>query len=247
MVSSITPGTTGVATLGVDPRFSKHHPRSERADGSAEAGADRVQLSDAASWRAASDSVAAGLDQIRQALSLGEEAKDFLDRMQSLANSDDPSAPGQLAELVSRFAERVDAAVTGGLGVVAGKDVSVQAEPNSPPVAIAGADLRLKSDPQPGDVFSFSSDAAIGPDLADAVRASRTALNAELDRLADAARALETHQGFLGAAASGGVRGDLDADSARLLALQVRQGLNDLGGASIVNVEPQAVLALFKS
>ena len=64
-----------------------------------------------------------------------------------------------------------------------------------------------------------------------------------------AVRGLEAHQGFLGAAENSvaGVRRDLDADSARLLALQVRQGLEGAGPSPIANVEPQAVLALFRN
>ena len=38
-----------------------------------------------------------------------------------------------------------------------------------------------------------------------------------------------------------------DADSARLMALQVRQGLESVGTAAIANVEPQAVLSLFRA
>lgn len=44
-----------------------------------------------------------------------------------------------------------------------------------------------------------------------------------------------------------GIRHDIDADGARLLALQVRQGLEGVGGAAIANVEPQAVLSLFRA
>ena len=68
-----------------------------------------------------------------------------------------------------------------------------------------------------------------------------------MTRLLDSVRALEAHQGFLGAAEAANVRGDLDADTARLLALQVRQGLEKTGGVAIANAEPQAVLALFKA
>jgi hypothetical protein len=71
-------------------------------------------------------------------------------------------------------------------------------------------------------------------------------LHDAMSRLVDAARALEAHQGFLGAAEAG-ARGDFDADGARLLALQVRQGLEAVGGAPIANAEPQAVLSLFRA
>jgi hypothetical protein len=43
------------------------------------------------------------------------------------------------------------------------------------------------------------------------------------------------------------VRRDLDTDAARLLALQVRQGLEKTGASPIANVEPQAVLTLFRA
>jgi hypothetical protein len=69
-----------------------------------------------------------------------------------------------------------------------------------------------------------------------------------MGRLLDSARALEAHQGFLGAAeGAAGMGAALDADGARLMALQVRQSLEALGAASIANVEPQAVLALFRT
>jgi hypothetical protein len=43
------------------------------------------------------------------------------------------------------------------------------------------------------------------------------------------------------------VRHDLDADGARLLALQVRQGLEGVGSAPIANADPQSVLSLFRA
>jgi hypothetical protein len=60
-------------------------------------------------------------------------------------------------------------------------------------------------------------------------------------------RSLEAHQGFLGAAEAASVRSDLDADSARLMALQVRQGLESANNLAIANTEPQAVLSLFRA
>jgi hypothetical protein len=84
--------------------------------------------------------------------------------------------------------------------------------------------------------------------LPTAVQKSLEKLQEAMTRLLDAMRALEAHQGFLGAAeGAANVRSDLDADSARLLALQVRQGLEAAGSASIANVEPQAVLSLFRA
>jgi len=80
------------------------------------------------------------------------------------------------------------------------------------------------------------------------VQRSLEKLQEEMSRLLEQVRALEAHQGFLGAAESAAaVRGDLNADTARLLALQVRQGLQAAGAPSIANVEPQAVLSLFRA
>ena len=79
-----------------------------------------------------------------------------------------------------------------------------------------------------------------------AAQKSMENLQAAMGRLVDSARALEAHQGFL-SAAEAGARGDFDADGARLLALQVRQGLEAAGAVSIANAEPQAVLSLFRA
>jgi hypothetical protein len=86
--------------------------------------------------------------------------------------------------------------------------------------------------------------------LGQAVQRSLEALQEAMGKLLDSARGLEAHQGFLGAvegALAGNVRDDLNTESARLLALQVRQGLEGMGAEPIINAEPQAVLALFRA
>jgi hypothetical protein len=145
---------------------------------------------------------------------------------------------------------RVQDAVAQGARLVTGESVQVQAEPGGAPVAIEGVDLRLKDAPQDEDVFAISKNASVSDvDLPQALQRSLDALQSAMAQLMDAARALEAHQGFLGAAegAAAGVRTDLDAEGARLLALQVRQGLQAMGAAPIANVEPQAVLSLFRA
>jgi len=248
MVSSITPGATGASALGVDPRFTKHHQRAGGAEDGSSAANDQVTVSDAASWRAVGQSVNAGLDQLRQTLALGDDARDFLSQVQTLASSDDPDAQSQLDQVISDYSAKAASAVQGGATLAAGQDVSVQAEPGAPAVVIAGLDLTLKSNPSSSDVITVASGAQVGADTADAARASQLSLNSGLERLSDTLNALQAHQGFVGAAenVASNVRTDLDADSARLLALQVQQGLASVGGG-VVNVEPQAVLALFKS
>jgi hypothetical protein len=125
----------------------------------------------------------------------------------------------------------------------------VQAEPGGDSVTVSGADLRLKQDPGAGDVIQISSNArASDSDLLKLAQNSLDALQKAMDSLLDAARSLEAHQGFLGAAeGTSAANADFDADGARLLALQVRQGLDAIGGKSIANVEPQAVLSLFRA
>ncbi|MES1156908.1 MAG: hypothetical protein ABUL73_03920 [Alphaproteobacteria bacterium] len=247
MVSSITPGTTGAATLGLDPRFSKHHNRSGGADQAGVAN-DQVTITDAASWRAVRESVNGGVSQLQQTLALGDDARDFLGQVQTLASSSDPDAQGQLDQLISDYSAKISGAVQSGVSLAAGDDLSVQAEPGAPPVMVSGVDLSLKSNPSSSDVIKVASDAKVGADTADAARASQLSLNGELERLSDMLNALQAHQGFVGAAegVAPNVNGDLDADSARLVALQVQQGLASIGG-SIATADPSAVLALFKS
>ena len=144
---------------------------------------------------------------------------------------------------LSNFTQRLEAALERGGRVAAGEQLAVQAEPGSAPVLIEGADLRLG-----GEVIAISANAsAADPALPNAVQRSLDNLQDAMSRLLESVRALEAHQGFLGAVEGAGVRADIDTDAARLLALQVRQGLEAAGAAPIANVEPQAVLSLFRA
>lgn len=246
MVTSINPGTAGANALGVDQRFSRPLTTQTAREGSASVG-DRVELSNLSS---SSDSVRSGLSQIHQALAVGHDAQAMLLQVQAIARGEGgPDAAAQLKAALDSFSQRVQSAISGGATVVAGNDVSVQAEPSAPPVTIQGVDLTLKSDPGADDLMQVSSDASptdltkLGQDA----QKSLEALQIAMGRLLDAARTLEAHQGFISAAqGAGGVRHDLDTDGARLMALQVRQGLDAATGSSIANVEPQSVLALFR-
>jgi hypothetical protein len=244
MVSSIVPGTAGAGALGVDQRFNRNnvqHPqqRDEAARG------DRVELSGAA-ITAARESVRSGVAQVQEALALGHEAQAMLVQVQAAARS---GSQADLESALSAFTQRIEAALGRGASVVAGEAVSVQAEPGGAPVVINGVDLRLKTDPGASDVISVPARArADDPTLPAAVLRSLDKLQDAMNRLLESARALEAHQGFLGAVeGAANVRGDLDADGARLMALQVRQGLEASGAAPIANVEPQAVLMLFRA
>jgi hypothetical protein len=127
----------------------------------------------------------------------------------------------------------------------------VQAEPGASPITVAGANLQLKAAPTADDVIQVASNASISDRgaLSQAAQSSLDQLQSVVDRFNDANRALQAHQGFLNAAQGAATTpaSDLNADSARLLALQVRQGLQSAGAGAIANVEPQAVLALFKA
>jgi hypothetical protein len=181
--------------------------------------------------------------QVHEALAAGHDAQAMLVKVQGIAKQGGATA---LAETLSAFNNRVAAAIERGARVLAGENIEIQAEPGAPPVSIAGVDLRLKAKPEPSDIIIVPAQAS--PDdsaLAQSIQKSMDALQQAMGRLVDSARSLEAHQGFL-AAAEAGARGDFDADGARLLALQVRQGLDALGDGSIANADPQAVLSLFR-
>lgn len=238
MVSSIVPGAAGANALGVDQRLTRTGSQAAQWRETPTQG-DRVELS-SGSLAASRESVRAGLVQVHEALAVGSEAQAMLVKVQGLARG---GSQADLDALLAQYSARVDAAAKGGADVVSGKDVIVQAEPSAPAVTIAGVDLRLG-----GSTLSIGADAqADDPSLATAAQKSLDTLQTAMGRLVDSARALEAHQGFLGAAEAASVRGDLDADGARLMALQVRQGLEQAGVGAIANVEPQAVLSLFKA
>lgn len=248
MVSTIGPNVApGLNSVGVDPRLHRQGaPAAERWQEGA-LPSDSIEIS-AASLAAARESVRGGLDQVHQALALGREAQAFLVNIQALAR--DGADQAVLDAALKDFAQRVDDAIARGATLAAGEDVAIHAEPGAAPVTAPGMDLRLKRQPRAGDVLQVSAEAKVSDrDLPQAAQKSLEALQASMGRLLEAARALEAHQGFLGAAESvvaANVRHDLDAEGARLLALQVRQGLEGVGARAIANAEPQSVLALFR-
>jgi hypothetical protein len=246
MVSSIVPGAAGAGALGVDTRFAQRSAAAQTEQREQAANADRVELS-GASLATARESVRQGVAQIQEALALGHEAMSMLLKAQSAARGE--ASQADLDAALKTFADRIEAALARGGRLAAGDDIAVQAEPGSGPVVIAGVDLRLKAAPDAGDVISVPAYArADDPDLPQAAQRSLERLQDAMTRLLDSMRALEAHQGFLGAVENAaGVRRDIDTDGARLLALQVRQGLEAAGAPSIANAEPQAVLTLFRA
>jgi hypothetical protein len=245
MVSSILPGTTGAGALGVDTRFTRGATPAPRRDEAAISG-DRVEIG-AQSWSAARESVRDALAQAHIALAIGHDAQGTLLKVQELARTG--GSQQDLDALLSGFSSRLETAIAQGGRILTGEDIVVEAEPGGAPVSVHGVDLRLKDEPGWNDVIAVPADAdASAPAaLGRAAQKSLDALQGAMERLLEAARALEAHQGFLGAMeGTASVRSDLDADSARLMALQVRQGL-ETAGAPIANVEPSAVLTLFRT
>lgn len=246
MVSSIVQGTTGAGALGVDPRYTQRPAQTPVDQRESSSSSDRVELS-AASLASARDSVREGIAQVQEALALGHEAMSLLLKTQAAARGE--LSQNELDMLLTAYSDRLDAALARGARLVAGQELTVQAEPGAAPVVIPGADLRLKAEAGGGDVMAVAANArADDPALAQAAQRSLERLQDAMGRLIESMRALEAHQGFLGAVESAaGVRRDIDTDGARLLALQVRQGLEAAGASAIANVEPQAVLTLFRA
>lgn len=237
MVASITPGATGANALGVDTRSAE--TRSTRSQLTLpqrpSAANDSVSVSDAAnSWRSARDSVQSGLAALDLALAVGREA------LQRLIEITDAARAGEGAQdALDAYRKTIEAAPS---PVLAGEDLVIQAEPNGAPITVAGADISPAGVRLPVDASSVSG-AALARTAQDAINL----VQAHLSRLDAAARGLEAHVAFIGAAESAvGARNDVDADGARLLALQVRQGLEAVGSTPIANAQPQAVLSLFR-
>ncbi len=243
MVSSIVPGASaGAKPLGVDPRLAQSPSQGGMISEDRGAGQDRVEISGPGALAASRDSVTYGLAQVQQALSVARDAQTMLLKVQSVVG-DANASQSDLSAALDDYASNFSAAAQGNR-LVKGQDISVNADPTSPPLTIAGADLALG-----GDVIGLSSGASVGDSaLSATAQASLDRLQGVMENLGDASSALQAHQGFLGVAqnAISGVT-DLNADSARLLALQVRQGLEATNGRAIANVEPQAVLALFRA
>ena len=241
MVSSINPTNAGVTTLGAETRYTKPQTPLQQRES---AQGDRVELT-AASLNAARESFLEGLMQVHQALALGQDAQAMLVKAQELARSGGEGAQAELATLLSGFVERVEKAMAEGARLVSGETVNVQAEPGASPVSVDGFDMRLGEE----SALGLTANAKVSdPALAQAAQRGLEALQEAMSQLLDSARALEAHQGFLGAAQNtSAVRHDLDADGARLLALQVRQGLEASPSIAIANAEPQAVLSLFRA
>ena len=243
MVSHIVPGSSaGASALGVDPRLARRPAPGVAVSEDKSAAQDRVEISGPAALAAARESVANGLAQVQQALEVARDGQAMLLKVQGLAG-DQNASQADLVQALGEYASTFEAAAQGN-ALVKGHDISVNADPGGAPLTIRGADLSLG-----GEIIGVANDASISDSaLSSAAQAGLDRLAPVIEHLGEASSALQAHQGFLGAAqnAVSGVS-DLNADSARLLALQVRQSLEAESGRAIANVEPQAVLALFRA
>lgn len=193
------------------------------------------------------------------ALATGREAANIVSQMRDLAraaaNGDDAARAGAdqtFKALLQRYDQVVSGAVDAGATVLAGQNISLDVDPDAPPITVQGVDMRLKADPGAEDVLRLSSSASLA-DPTSAASAARDAdsslarIDIALSRLSGASQKLTAHDGFLGVldkAVANDVVPDLDAESARLTALQVRQTLSN-SQSSIANAGPSALLSLF--
>jgi flagellin len=225
----------------------------------------RADISDAAyqlDVAAAREEVAAARSALDLFIAVAKEARSLLLEARDLATrAADPATPDAARALqdvpfrarVQELQRLIDGAVSKGLDALAGGTVAAVADPDGQDIAIAGLDLRVKgaADEAAAVRLSSGSTIATAPDAARAALAADESIarvDAGLRRIeVDAAR-LTGHQDLLAAlesAVAGQVRADLDAESARLIALQVRQDLSR-ASAPIANAKPSAVLALFR-
>jgi len=247
MVNSVAPGALGVNPSSVFAADQRH----ARVGAGVEALDDAVKSDSVSLTRApltnARESVREALRQVDLARELARDAQTLLVTAQSAARGE--ASQSDLDEALAGYARKVDVARADGGVLLAGEDVAVQAEPGAGALVIGGADLQIKANPSDGGIIQLSLSAkADDASTVGAVQASLDRLQAVVGRLSESGKALEAHDRLLGAAETAiGVRGDLNADSARLMALQVRQGLEQAPGVSIANAEPQSVLALFRA
>jgi flagellin len=213
----------------------------------------RTEISGA---RAALSKASGSLD---LALAAGREAANIVSQMRDLARAaatgDDAArtaADQTFKALLQRYEQVVTSAIEAGASVLAGQSLSLEVDPDAPAINVQGFDLRLKADPGAEDVLRLSTAASLA-DASSAASAARDSdsslarIDIALSRLSGASQKLAAHDGFLSAldkAVANDVVTDLDAEGARLTALQVRQTL--IGSQSaIANAGPSALLSLF--
>lgn len=190
------------------------------------------------------------------ALAIGRQAAGLLTKLRDAARSaigggdtEKASANANFTALLKQYSDAVNGAIDGA-DLLAGESLTVSLDPEAAPVTVQGYDLRLKNQPGAEDVLKLSA----GTDLSDPAAVARDAdaslarLDTALGRLSGASQRLGSHASFLSAldsAVGANVVADLDAEGARLTALQVRQTLTGFN-AAIANSAPSNLLTLFR-
>ncbi len=254
MVSSVQPTAhTPISPLQIQPRPAQAGETGSNAR-------DSVSLSRAASAINPHAELNAARSLLDLALAAGREGASLISQMRDVARASIEASDAERAALneqfqalKSQYSDTVDKAIKAGADLLAGSSIDVAVDSDGAPVTVAGYDLRVKDEPGVEDVLRLSTSSGVG-DEASARAAARDAdaslarIDVALSRLSGAAQKLAAHDGFLSAlegSVAANIKEPADAEGARLMALQVRQGL--LGGnAAIANAAPQALLTLFR-
>ena len=235
MASSISPlgSSPGLASVGLA------QPQRSRAEGEERSAAPAPAVeTEIPSWRGARDAARSG--QATLALSAAA-ARQLAGRLDEIAAAARDGRAEDAASLSAEAKDQVAVAIQAGATLVGGQ--SLRLELGGQPLVIDGADLQFEAPPR--GLLS-------APGIADTLASAATQAAAQARDLATqwdkAAQRVSAHEGVLAAAdkLGQGAARDLDADGARLMALQVRQSMAD-SGLAIANSDPQAILALFKS
>jgi hypothetical protein len=206
---------------------------------------DDVQSARTASPSAvARDQVSRAATALDQALAAGREAAGVLvdghDLLKAAAKN---QSGGELAQQTARaIFQRYDQMIAEGGGLLSGGIVAAQIDAESAAVEIPGIDAR-----RGGPIVRVALDGDVAA-LARDTQASLARLEAGVAQLSAYAPKLAAHGRFLDSLDSGlraATAPDLNAETARLAALNVSQGLSANGGA-ISNAAPQTILALFR-
>jgi hypothetical protein len=219
------------ATLALSEQRAARTDRNVAANQQSAAAPVRDEAALDSAWLEARRQTFDALTALDSAIAGGREALGLLGQLGAALRGQDNDAASALNDAVRAALSDAGEA---GAGLLAGDDLLVQLDADAAGLRVEGLD------------FSAGLPGALS---AGAVDQTYAAWESALASWGAASRRLQTHASVLGAvtsAAGGGARDDLDADGARLLALQVSQTLKGLDG-SIVSARPSSVLSLFRS
>ncbi len=193
------------------------------------------------------------------AVAAGTTVESLLARMrQDATSAADPSldSSGRTAlntdfkANLARIQQAIASASVGGVNLL---DGSVNGAASGSAATLTGVNLSLG-----GPLIGVGADASLADPASSAAIASQlgTAIDKvgqAVDQISAQGQAIESHLSVVAQASlamlpgvAGGVNGGLDADGARLAALQVQQQLS-LSGGAVANQAPNAILSLFQA